>query len=179
MCTVKALYKGEWDRGNAGELLAFKMSSLFLVGWHGFSSQLFWSFGLIRWLTFDLLFDQVADMAAAEGLVTLEDLARYHTSWEQPVSQTFFAKLMRLLIFFLKMTFCLPIRRWLLLFKVRADLPNTEFSLFSAPPPGSGAILAGILGLVRLPLTNTKQKQRQRKRHHHPAQEQSLLAFLD
>jgi len=31
---------------------------------------------------------------------------------------------------------------------VRADLPNTEFSLLSSPPPGSGAILAGILGLV-------------------------------
>lgn len=57
----------------------------------------------------------VADMASAGGLVTLEDLARYRTSWEQPV---------------------------------RADLPNTEFSLLSSPPPGSGAILAGILGLV-------------------------------
>ena len=28
------------------------------------------------------------------------------------------------------------------------QVPGTEFSLYSAPPPGSGAILAGILGLV-------------------------------
>ena len=33
---------------------------------------------------------------------------------------------------------------------MRAELPNTDFSLFSAPPPGSGAILAGILGLVMM-----------------------------
>ena len=32
--------------------------------------------------------------------------------------------------------------------QVRAALPNTEFTILSAPPPGSGAILAGILGLV-------------------------------
>ena len=33
---------------------------------------------------------------------------------------------------------------------MRAELPNTDFSLLSAPPPGSGAILAGILGLVMM-----------------------------
>jgi len=57
----------------------------------------------------------VSDMGAAGGLMTMEDLASYRTSWEQPV---------------------------------RAALPNTEFTILSAPPPGSGAILAGILGLV-------------------------------
>merc|ERR1712156_140664 len=49
----------------------------------------------------------VSDMAAAGGLMTMEDLASYRTSWEQPV---------------------------------RAALPNTEFTILSAPPPGSGAI---------------------------------------
>ena len=73
---------------------------------------------------------QVADMEAAGGLVTLDDLARYRTSWEQPV---------RLAQHFRCKNFVQ---------KVRAELPNTDFSLLSAPPPGSGAILAGILGLV-------------------------------
>ena len=73
---------------------------------------------------------QVADMEAAGGLVTLDDLARYRTSWEQPV---------RLAQHFRCKKFVQ---------KVRAELPNTDFSLLSAPPPGSGAILAGILGLV-------------------------------
>lgn len=57
----------------------------------------------------------VKDMRAAGGLMTVEDLAKYRTSWEDPV---------------------------------KAEVPGTEFSLYSSPPPGSGAILAGILGLV-------------------------------
>jgi len=67
-------------------------------------------------------------MGAAGGLMTMEDLASYRTSWEQPV---------------------------------RAALPNTEFTILSAPPPGSGAILAGILGLVERNTFQTELKPAQ------------------
>ena len=45
--------------------------------------------------------------------------------------------------------------------QVRAALPNTEFTILSAPPPGSGAILAGILGLVERNTFQTELKPAQ------------------
>eukprot|EP00092_Neocalanus_flemingeri_P032572 GFUD01035427.1.p1 GENE.GFUD01035427.1~~GFUD01035427.1.p1 ORF type:complete len:627 (+),score=232.88 GFUD01035427.1:244-2124(+) len=56
----------------------------------------------------------VADIARAGGMMTMEDLANYEVSWEDPVE---------------------------------AEIPHTGYRLYSSPPPGSGAIMASILGI--------------------------------
>jgi len=57
----------------------------------------------------------VADIQAAGGIITMEDLANYRVRWEEPITHT---------------------------------LKNKGYTLISSPPPGSGAILASILGVM-------------------------------
>jgi len=57
----------------------------------------------------------VADVQAAGGIITMEDLANYEVRWEKPITHT---------------------------------LKNKGYTLISSPPPGSGAILASIVGVM-------------------------------
>jgi len=56
----------------------------------------------------------VGDITAGGGVITMDDLASYRVSWEEPVS---------------------------------SSIPDTGYRLYSSPPPGSGAIMASILGI--------------------------------
>ena len=57
----------------------------------------------------------VADIQAAGGIITLEDMRNYRVRWEKPVEHR---------------------------------LKNLGYTLISSPPPGSGAILTSILGVM-------------------------------
>jgi len=57
----------------------------------------------------------VADIQAAGGIITLEDMANYQVQWEEPTTH---------------------------------KLKNLGYTLISSPPPGSGAILSSILGVM-------------------------------
>jgi len=57
----------------------------------------------------------VADIQAAGGIITLEDMAKYEVRWEKPIEHR---------------------------------LHNLGYNIISSPPPGSGAILASILGVM-------------------------------
>jgi len=57
----------------------------------------------------------VADVQAAGGIITMEDLKNYRVKWETPVTH---------------------------------QLKNLGYTLISSPPPGSGAIMTSILGVM-------------------------------
>jgi len=57
----------------------------------------------------------VADIQAAGGIITLEDLKNYRVRWEEPITH---------------------------------KLKNLGYTLISSPPPGSGAIMASIVGVM-------------------------------
>lgn len=59
--------------------------------------------------------NMIADVQAAGGILTMEDLANYRVRWEEPITHT---------------------------------LKNKGYTLISSPPPGSGAILASIIGVM-------------------------------
>ena len=57
----------------------------------------------------------IQDIQEAGGIMTMEDLASYKVSWEEPV---------------------------------RGRLPNTDFTVISSPPPGSGSVMLATLGIA-------------------------------
>jgi len=58
--------------------------------------------------------NMVADIGNAGGIITMDDLASFKVSWENPIE---------------------------------AVIPHTDYKLYAAPPPGSGAVMAAILGI--------------------------------
>ena len=74
--------------------------------------------------------NMVADIEAAGGIITLEDLANYRVQWEGKRLQVS----------------CL-LRELLHSEPTTHKLKNLGYTLISSPPPGSGAILSSIMGV--------------------------------